>query len=130
MVLQGHINTAGRALSGWSNPRKAVQSPRMTFTSAMHNSERSKLDRFINDLFGLHFCNRFDHKKGDLRPFVTSCFAALLMYLPDLQRDDPTGNLSIFYFNVSIALSILIFILYCSNFRESTNNSSRSCRKV
>ena len=121
MVLQGHINTAGRALSGWSNPRKAVQSPRMTFTSAMHNSERSKLDRFINDLFGLHFCNRFDHKKGDLRPFVTSCFAALLMYLPDLQRDDPTGKLS---------TSILIFILYFSNFRESMNNSSRSCRKI
>ena len=91
LVQQAAINIAGRALSGWQNPRKSVISPRLVFLDTLNSQEKKKFDNFMNRLLSLHWNPRFD-AKGDLRPFAKACFASLLMYLPELNRDAPNGE--------------------------------------
>ena len=78
-MLVSAINTAGRALSGWTNPAQAVHSPRLVFLD-----KQKQVGSFMDDLLSLHFNKRFGENE-DLRPLVKTAFATLLMYLPNLK---------------------------------------------
>jgi hypothetical protein len=84
LTISANIDTAGRALSGWENPKRDVFSPRLVFLAALPEAQQKNIESFMDDLLCLHFNSRFD-STGDLRPLAKTAFASLLMYLPEIK---------------------------------------------
>lgn len=85
MGLREPMNTAGRVLSGWPNPRKPAPTPRLSQVFATF--EKAKIQAFKNfygHLFQLANLRReeFDPNHGRLAKFVEAVAATIVMYLP------------------------------------------------
>lgn len=85
MGLREPMNTAGRVLSGWPNPRKPAPTPRLSAMFATFDKPKIQAFRnFYGQLFQLATFRRedFDPNQGRLAKFVEAVTATVVMYLP------------------------------------------------